>query len=185
MAGNVIEYISPPVTNFVDGICINVLSDICAGPELMGIDDGLGSGVWTANRLFFSPLIVATPLLVSQFFWFNGTVVSGETDVGIYNEAGTVKLGSSGPTTNAGVSQIQVVDVANFFLPANSRLWLALGCDNATQTFWRGNPSKVALQYAGCTEQLSGWSTGLPTPIVPAAPTVAVFPYFGFTGRAI
>lgn len=185
MSGDVIEHIAPPVTNFVDGVTINTLSDQCVGPELNGLDDGLGSAVWTANRLIFIPLAIAQPITVSQFFWINGTVAAGNTDVGIFSFEGTAKLGSSGSTLNVGTSVLQAVDVVDFTLPGNSRYWMTLGCDDGTHTFWRGNLLASGLDLIGVKEQLSGWSSGLPSSITLGIPTVSVFPLFGFTGRAV
>lgn len=185
MSGNVSEYLAPSVTSFVDDVTINIFSREALGLDLQMVDTGLASAVWTSNLLIFVPLVVAEPLLVSQFFWFNGTAVSGSTDVGIYNADGTVKLGSTGSTLNSGTSQIQTVDIADFHLPANSRLWLALGCENATQTFQRATLVVGAMDYIGIKQQAAGWSSGLPTPATFAIPTVAVLPVFGFTGGAI
>ncbi len=185
MAGNVIEYISPPVTSLVNNVTINTLSPECIGPEMMGLDDGLASAVWTANRLIFLPLVTVQPVLVAQFFWINGSAVSGNTDVGIYDFAGTTKLGSSGSIANSGTTTLQTVDVADFTLPAHARFWLALGCDNATQAYWRANLVAQGLSLIGVKEQLSGWSSGLPSSIALGTPTVAVLPMFGFTGRSV
>lgn len=185
MAGNVIEYISPPWTNFKDSIAISSMSaPECNGFELMYLDSGSASTVWTQNMLVFIPLITTTPLLVSQFYWLNGATVDGNSDAGIYTEDGATKLISTGSTLNAGTSAIQAANVSDTLLPANRRLWLALGCDSATHTYNLANPVISALDFIGNKEQLSGWSSGLPTTIAPATPTIAKLPIFGFTGAA-
>lgn len=185
MRGNAAWSISPPLANLFNSITVNMLSPECLGADLMAVINRLSGAAWTANLLTFVPLMTTRPLLVSQFFWHNGATVNGETDVGIYNADGTVKLGSTGPTTNSGASQIQVVDVTNFTLTSNSRFWLALGSNSGTHTYWRSDPVANAQDFLGIKQQASGWSSGLPSSATFAVPSVAVLPHFGFTGGVI
>lgn len=165
---------------------VHILSPETIGPELLATDTLLSTGTaWTANLLIFIPLIIQEPLIASQFFWYNGATVNGNTDVGIYTFDGQTKLGSTGSTVNAGASQIQVVDVTNFTLPPNVKLWLALGSDSATHTFIAANLAAIPQDSIGITQQGSGWSSGLPTTITPAVPAVAKLPMFGFTGASV
>lgn len=185
MTGNLAERALPPPLSLVNGITINVFGYECLGLDLLYIITGLSSGVWTANLATYIPLIAVEPVLVSQFFWFNGATVDGNTDVGIYTEDGVTKLGSAGSTLNSGTSQIQVVNVSDFVLPANRRFWLALACDSATQTYWRNATAAVRQDYVGVKQQTSAWSSGLPSSATFAAPSVATLPLFGFTGTTI
>src|SRR5690242_14960603 len=85
------------------GLTLNCLSDECLGRDITCADDGLASGAWTANLLIFVPLISTRPMVVSQFFWQNGATVDGSshTDVCIYNEDGSAKVGNgTGSTVN-------------------------------------------------------------------------------------
>lgn len=177
--------ISPPYMAMVNNRSVHILSQECVRDELTAIDTSLTALAWTANLLVFVPLIVDEPLTVSQFFWENGTAVDGNTDVGIYSFDGQTKLGSTGATLNAGTSQIQVVNVTDFTLPPNVRLWLALGSESGTQTYFAANLVTVGLDFIGVTQQASGWSSGLPTTITPAAASQAKLPLFGFTGGVI
>lgn len=181
--------IKPPLTSpygsLVNNATINPYGSECLGIEIQGLNNGITTGAWTANLLIFIPLILQEPLLVAQFFWHNGTTVAGNTDVGIYNESGGTKLGSSGSTANAGTSVLQVVNVTDFYVPANVRLWLALGCDSSTQQFFRSIAPIADQDYIGIKQQVSGWSSGLPASVTPATPTEAVLPTFGFTGKAV
>lgn len=177
--------IQPPYCFLANNTTIHPYDEACVGPEIIGLDNGIATGVWTANLLAFIPLILREPLLVAQFFWHNGIAVDGNTDVGIYNESGGAKLGSSGSTLNAGTSALQIVDVTNFYIPANVRLWLALGCDSSVQQFFRSVAPVVDQDYIGIKQQASGWSSGLPTSATLAIPTIAVLPTFGFTGKSV
>ena len=99
MVGDVREYIAPSIVNLVDNITVSVFGPECCGIELeVASNATLGAGTWTANLLIFVPLITAEPLVVSQFFWYNGGTVNGNTDVGIYTEDGTTKLVSTTST---------------------------------------------------------------------------------------
>jgi hypothetical protein len=175
---------APPYLNLMDNISVHPFSPECLGRDWLAISVGLGSAVWTANLLIFIPLLLAQPTLVAQFWWMNGAAVNGNTDVGVYTEDGQTKLGGTGSTLNSGTSQIQVVDVADFRLAADTRYWLALGSDSGTQAYSRNNLIVGGLDYIGVKQQAAGWSSGLPTTVTPAAPTVAILPNFGFTGKA-
>jgi hypothetical protein len=166
----------------------NSLGFECAGGNLYALNaPSFASGAWTANRLIMAPLLVPRPTLVSQFYWVNGATVdaAGHVDVGVYSLDGQTKFGSAGSTTPTGTNAIQTVDVTNFYLPGNTWLWLTLGCDSATQTFFKTVPAVTLMDFAGVKEQLSGWSGGLPATVTPATPTVAVLPLFGFTGASV
>lgn len=159
------------------------------GPECLGqyaiTDNGAASTAWTANLLTFIPLLLNEPLLVSQFFWFNGSTAADNTDVGIYSFDGATKYGSTGSTANSGTNTLQVADVTDFRIPANKWLWLALGCDSSTHTFIVANPVVAILDLIGTTQQAAGWSSGLPSTITPATPTVVKLPLFGFSGKSV
>ena len=177
--------IRPPALTPLNNIIINPLSNECMGMDFLAMDTGFASAAWTANLVLYVPLITVEPMVVSRFFWRNGITVGGNTDIGIYNEAGTSKLVSTGSTANAGTSVIQSVDVTDFRLPACSRFWLALGCDSGTQTFWQANALGRGLEFAGARQQLSGWSSGLPATASLDAATIAALPLFGFTGGSV
>lgn len=185
MAGTVLEYVSPSLAGMRDGATVSVFSKECLSPELQVLGSTLGSATWTANLITYIPLVIAEALKVSQFFWTNGTAVAGNTDVGIYSADGTVKLGSTGSTANAGTSVLQVVDVTDFWLPPNSLLWLALGCDSGTQTFRRSNLIIHLQEFIGIKQQAAGWSSGLPSSATFANPSVASLPMFGFTAGTV
>lgn len=177
--------LAPPALASLGNITINPISPECVGPDLLPYDTGFASATWTANLLIFVPLITPETITISQFFWRNGSAVNGNTDVGIYTFDGQTKLGSTGSTANAGTSAIQVVNVADFRIPAFKRLWLALGCDSSTQTFWAANASIRALEITAVKQQAAGWSSGLPATVTFAAPSVASLPLFGFTGSSV
>lgn len=172
----------------IDTQSFNSLGFEGAGANLYTLNSpSFGSAVWTANRLVMIPLVVPRQTLVSQFYWVNGATVdgAGHVDIGIYSTDGQIKFGSAGSTTPSGTNALQAVDITNFYIPGNTWLWLTLGSDSATQTFFRTVPTALLQEFTGIKEQLSGWSSGLPATVTLAVPTVAVVPLFGFTGASV
>lgn len=94
------------------------------------------SAVWpTANRAMFLPFTLETPATCYQLFCHNGATVSGNVDMGIYDSGGTRKV-SIGSTVQAGVSTLQLFDIADTALDPG--LWyLALALDNISATILR------------------------------------------------
>ncbi len=177
--------IQPPFAATSDVATITSFSAECVGDDILPLASVFAIGTnWTANELKFIPLILREPFLLSQFFWFNGNVTNGNVDVGIYTEDGATRIISTGSTAASGASQIQSVDVTNTWLPANKRLWLAIGGDG-TNRFVLSSLPAIALSYLGIKEQLSGWSSGLPSTITPATPTLIGLPLFGFTSGVV
>lgn len=177
----------PPYMGLVDNTTIHVLSHECVGLEISSMNaTGLQSSAWSANLVTYIPFTTSASLLVAQFMWLNGGVINGNTDVGIYSEDGQTKFGSTGATANAGSDGVfQKVNVTDFYLPANRRLWLALGCDSATQQYWRTALAAPAIDLIGIKQQVGGYSSGLPATATFSVPTVANTPMFGFTGQAV
>lgn len=177
--------ITPPYMGLVDNVTVTTMSKESIGAELAAVTQALAGAVWTANLVVYIPFILKSPCLVAQFMWLNGGVANGNTDVGVYTEDGQTKLGSTGATANAGTDVFQKVNVTDFLLPANQRLWLALGCDSATHEFQRTAVAIAAIDLFGVKQEPSGYSGGLPATATFSTPTVAKTPMFGFTGQSV
>lgn len=188
MAGNVVEYVCPPISALAKAIVISTLSPETVGAGVTALSTGaFGSPTaWTANRLLMLPLLLTRPTLVDLVFWVNGSTTAGNTDVGVYDSTGTTKIVSAGSTANSGTGAVQSVNVTDTVLPASQLMWLTLGSDSGTQTFASNTGVNVAgMDLVGVKEQLSGWSSGLPSSVTLGVPTIAVLPFFGFTGRSV
>lgn len=175
------RFLDRPVNPYI----VHSFSRMCAGDGLELFSVSFASAAWTANRLILIPLVTGQKLLVKGVWWYNGATVNGNTDVGVYSIDGTVKYGSSGSTGNSGTNTLQDVDVTDFYLPAQSRFWMVLGSDSGTQTYFRLAFTAFMQDFIGIKEHLSGWSSGLPSTITPAASTVAVVPMFGLRGSTV
>lgn len=132
------------------------------------------SAAWpTANQAMYVPFTIDETVTVKKMFWKNGATVSGNVDIGIYNEAGTRKV-NMGSTAQATINATQIVDIADTSLAAG-RYYMALVADNTTATF----ASVTATQRLGYLTQTTAFA--LPATATFATPATAVIPYFGLT----
>ena len=146
---------------------------------LQEIDTGLGSNTWdTANKVGYYPFELAEPFTVFKVFTYNGTVVSGNWDLGVMDEAGA-RLFSSGSTAQATTSDLQPVDITDYTL-GEGRYFLAFGLDNATATTVRANPTAAWMDFLGCKEQASAFP--IPSTATFAAYTLGDVPLVGLIG---
>jgi hypothetical protein len=90
--------------------------------------------IGTANVALYAPIFVPEPCVITKLWWQNGATVSGNVDVGVYTEEGT-RIVSTGSIAQAGVSNLQTIDITDQALPAGF-LYFALGASSATATFW-------------------------------------------------
>lgn len=132
---------------------------------------GVASAVWpSANRVLFCPIWLPSPLTIASFWWINGTVVSGNVDVGIYTASAGLPaalLAHTGSTVQAGTSAIQSVNVTQYLAPGE--YYLAMQADNVTATYYRGTGSggvSAALKSCGFCDFNN---TAMPLPSAPTA----------------
>lgn len=142
-----------------------------------------GNRVWTANVAVYTPFILENAVTCNQFVWYNGGVVGGNTDVGIYDFAGTTKYVSTGATANAGINSTQVVNVADTVIPAGRKLWLALACDSNTQQYVGPGPTLRFVDFVGLRSNTAAYPLG--ASITLGSPTLANIILYGFTARSV
>jgi hypothetical protein len=118
------------------------------GQVLAAIAIGIPTSIaWpTANLAMFVPVALSEAITVVKMAWMNGATVSGNVDVGIYDAAGN-RLVSIGSTAQAGVTNSQVVDVADTLLSAG-RYYLGLAMDNITGTMRMSAPDTLGTVKA-------------------------------------
>src|SRR5579872_5172234 len=100
------------------------------GPLIMntGAING-ASATWpTANLAIFVPFYVAKTIVVKNMFSVNGSAVSGNIDVGIYDIGGN-KIISKGSTAQANTSGIQPFSITATELGAGI-YYMAIAMDN-------------------------------------------------------
>src|SRR5262245_36344187 len=93
----------------------------------------IGSLAWsTANSAVYLPVILESAVLIKSLSLANGTVVSGNFDVGLYSADGK-RIMSTGSTAQAGTTNSQTVDTTD--TPVGPGLfYLACAIDNTTAT---------------------------------------------------
>lgn len=159
MAGNIIEYFTPSRAGLIANQTIDVFSPEMLGYEMLGFGALPVADVAPgANLVIHHPLVLPSPFVVSQFFWINGGTVNGNTDIGVYSEAGAALLLSTGATLNSGASALQAVNITDFTLPANQRLWLSIGTDSGTHEYSRFTLTAPVADYTGIKTMAAGLS---------------------------
>ncbi len=142
-----------------------------------------GSAIWpVANRAYFFVFEVSSPIIVTQAWTYNGTVVSGNIDMGVYSLTGTL-LVSSGTTVHAGLSVLQSVGLTDTALPPGL-YWMALAVNNITATFFRWSTAAIQWQIPVGVQQMA---TAFPLPATAtfANPTTTFVPCFGLSFRSV
>jgi hypothetical protein len=71
------------------------------------------AGAWPlANLALFIPFSLGEPITALRMYLYNGNIVNGNVDIGIYSEDGT-KLVSSGSTVHAGLNNLQEFNITD------------------------------------------------------------------------
>lgn len=158
--------------------------------ELQGLGAGSATAVaWPVSNLaIYVPLYLKRGITVQQIWWLNGTVTASTSmECAVYNEAGTVKLVTSGVVTQAGNGAPQAVTInGGIYLP-RGRYWIALIAGNNTTQFNRftGAAALINLQkFLGTSEQTLG-ATSLPAAITFGTAAQAYIPVMGLSGLSL
>lgn len=144
--------------------------------------DASASAVWpAANRAIFVPFYLPSTMPVTQLFSFNGSAVSGNIDVGIYDIAG-VKRVSAGSTAQSGTSTIQTFSVSAEL--SQGTYYLAQALDNGTGTTVRATFANNSFTTSFGLQQMAA-AFPLPATATFADRTDAICPIIGFTSQAV
>jgi hypothetical protein len=176
---------TPPLPSLTEPsrMFVTAWSRLSIGGELAALAVAAPASVaWgTANLARFVPFVLPRPVTVLKMFWYNGATVSGNVDVGIYNESLT-RLVSMGSTAQVTINVIQEANVTDIELPAG-RYYMALASSSATATFFCGVPSIQLGKSLGLAQQAS--ALPLPATATLVANAAAILPYFGFATRTL
>lgn len=130
---------------FVD--CILPSSDEALGDMCAAHGTAVFTGVWpSANLAIFYPFRLNRRFPVKLFKWLNGSAVSGNIDLGVYDFAGNRKI-SLGSTAQLGASVIQSGTVSTTWLEPG---WYYSGTvfDNTTATIANFKPPALWARAA-------------------------------------
>lgn len=146
---------------------------------------GDSSNAWpTASLSVGFPFSVSQPYPVVRMAVMNGTTVSGNLDLGIYDDTGTL-LTSKGSTAQSGTSAIQIVTVTSYTLNPGKTYYAFLALDNITATTrsWTASVTAIRLQISGLVQVASNFP--LATGVTFAKPTNAQMPNFGLSKNTL
>jgi hypothetical protein len=115
----------------------------------------LGGAYPTASLALFFPFITDVPILVTQISHENSSTVSGNVDVGIYDELGNRKV-SKGGVAQTGTITIQVHDVTDTLLSPGV-YYMAFVLDNATGQVNRATTPAAVARSCGAKEMASAY----------------------------
>ena len=167
-------------------VMVSALSRSSIGGELAVVGSSPADLTWpSANLAVYIPFTLAESITAYKMWVFNGAAVSGNLDIGIYNEAGT-KLIATGSTAQSGTTAIQTVDVADTALGPGT-FYLALVLDNGTgkvrQQLFSTSPT-IYPTVCGIAQE----SSAFPLPASFTLATNTTFgggPVFGFSRRTL
>jgi hypothetical protein len=118
----------------------------------------------------YMPFLVRSPGCVAKLLaWRNGVTISGNIDVGIYDELGN-RLVSSGSTLQAGSQLSQSVDITDTPLPPGT-YFTGMALDNTTATIYQYSLTSNAPKQ-GCGMQAQATAFPLPNPATFSNPIV-------------
>lgn len=145
------------------------------------------AGVWTGqtNAAMYIPFMLEWPYNVRRMFWGNGSIASGNADVGIYTLGGA-RLWSAGSTAVAGASTPQYVTPSpNMLLHPGVPYFMAHSRSTAVSSNFLGagigNVTVSHGRHLGILLQLSA-AHPLPLQATFAAFSVGLtVPFIGFT----
>lgn len=164
-------------------ISVNTLTTESLGTEIIASASSfVASTAWPSSNLaIFEPIEILYPVTIVQMAVNNGTAVSGNLDVGVY-DVGGVKLVSSGSVAQAGTSAIQTFDITDTLL-VPGLYYMAVALDNTTGTL-AGFSVTTALDIrpAGLFQQASAFT--LPSTFTAAAFAQTFYPLVTMTSKA-
>lgn len=134
----------------------------------------------TANLAIYIPVEIYQPVTIAKMAVCNGTAVSGNIDVGIYDVSQDNWI-TKGSTAQTGTSAIQIFDITDTLLNPGLH-YMAVALDNTTATLM-GYTGGVAPEIGahGVFQQASAFP--LPNPAVFAAFAQTVVPLIMMTPK--
>lgn len=150
------------------------------GTEDRVITSDPSSATWvSANRAILVPVYLPDWGTVVKLFIANGSAVSGNIDMGLYDES-FARLASIGSTAQSGTNDLQVFDITDTTI-GPGRYYLAAAMDNTTGTVLRNGSSLYGQRASGLCQMASAFP--LPSTITPASMANAFLPLMGLTYR--
>jgi hypothetical protein len=147
---------------------LSVLSPEAIGPQMAALAFPQPVSIaWPgANIALVFPFDLVESFVVRAVSWINGTVVSGNCDMGVYDDQLSL-LFSIGSTAQSGLESIRVVNIRRRVLKPGS-YFLAMAMDNTTGRTWRA-------QLTADAGAVAAWLLAYPSSF-PLPPRLTVSP---------
>ena len=143
------------------------------------------SATWpAANRALYIPILVTEDITVTKLWCHNGSAVSGNVNMCLYNSAFAQVAGTEiGSTAQAGTSVLQEFNIADTAIVAGL-YYIGIVLSNTTGEMVRYTtpPTNVALQSWGMAQELLA-SVDLPATATPADVATPYLPRCGIATR--
>ena len=148
---------------------------------------GISSGNWpTANKAFYMPFRLSTPITVAQLWWHNGTKVgTPNVDAGIYAygaDGGMRRIVSTGSTAQGTSSVVQAVNVTDFYLAPGLYAFALVMDANSSGMMNSGTDSRIG-RLMSVSVQTSAFA--LPVTATPTIYDTSYLPQCGLTAAAV
>ncbi len=144
----------------------------------------LNTTTWPAtNQAIYIPFTLAKPYTAARMWLYNGGTVSGNLDLGIYDDQGNTIV-TKGSTLQATINVMQFLDITDTVLNPGV-YYMAVALDNTTST---PQTLQVASLTTTRTSGILSQSTAFPLPTSTAtfaAAQAAFVPIIGITSRTV
>ena len=137
-------------------------------------------GFGAAPYSVFMPFRISRMYKFSSMFIYNGSVTSGNIDLGVFSEDGTL-LVSTGSTAQGAVATVQKISVSETIL-TTGLYYMGLSCDNTSSKFYSQNSGIQFNVLIGAAEMANQFP--LPANITFATYSNNWVPMMGLTGRS-
>lgn len=172
------------MNSYLSVASINTFSEQSVGPSLNALTGGgaPSSAAWpAANDAIFIPIAISQKIVTKQLFFINGSVASGNLDIGLYTQDG-YRLVSSGSSLQTGTNAPQRIAISEISL-SPGRYYMAAALDNGVGTVFRSNLTTLRLQEIGIAKMETAFP--LPTIATFATVTSGLLPTMGLTIKGI
>lgn len=163
---------------------LHTFSDQAVGTILGALTGGgtPASAAWPAsNDALFIPFDINKPIIIKRLFTINGGTASGNVDVGIYTEDGSL-LTSIGSTAQSGTNAPQFFNITDIML-SPGRYYLAVAMNNTTGTMFRANLTTIRNSQLGVAKMATAFP--LPATATFATTTSGFLPFIGAEIKAM
>lgn len=159
-----------------------------SGGALGRFSGSSASATWPTSNLAISyPFQIARPFTAVAMFLYNGAAVSGNFDIGIYDDgAGTTtlnKIVSMGSTAQSGTNDFQFANITDTTL-SPGRYYAVLCFDNTTATVFTKSSGNVGVTSAAGWAQTANGAVTLGSTLTIAKRAAAGMPFFGLSAKA-